>query len=90
MSIVGGLVVFSITWIIVMFTVLPWGVRTQEEDEDTVIQPGTVESAPVNPAIWKKFAITTVITIILFGAFLASIEYELIDYRAIISDPNRN
>ena len=87
MSFIGGLVVFCISWIIVMFTVLPWGVRTQQEEDDTNIEPGTVESAPVNPAIWKKFAITTVITTILFATFWASIEFELIDYRAIVSEP---
>lgn len=82
MSFVGGLVVFSISWIIVLFTVLPWGIKTQQEDNN--VEPGTVESAPVNPAIWKKFAITTVITSILFFAVLASVEFELIDYRALI------
>ncbi len=80
MTFVGGIVVFVISWIIVLFTVLPWGVRTQEEDHD--VEPGTVESAPVNPMIWKKFAATTVITSILFFAFWASAEYDIIDYRA--------
>ncbi|MBL4908241.1 MAG: DUF1467 family protein [Sneathiella sp.] len=81
MSFVGGLVVFSISWIIVLFMVLPWGVRTQQEDGE--VEPGTVESAPTNPAIWKKFAITTVITSILFFTFWATAEYDLIDYRAL-------
>ena len=83
MNIATGFVVFSITWFVVLFTVLPWGVRTQAEDGDIV--PGTTESAPINPAIWKKFLVTTIITSILVGIFWATIEYELIDYRSLIS-----
>ncbi|MCG8492520.1 MAG: DUF1467 family protein [Sneathiellales bacterium] len=82
MTIVGGIVIFSITWMVVLFTVLPWGVRSQLEEED--IEPGTVESAPVNPQIWKKFAITTLITGILFALFWSSIEFGWIDYRALV------
>ncbi len=88
MTFVGGLVVFCITWMVVLFTVLPWGVRTQQEDED--VEPGTVESAPVNPAIWKKFAITTVVTAVLFFAFWASEKFGLIDYRSLILGGQRN
>lgn len=83
MTIVGGLVVFSITWMVVLFTVLPWGVKTSEESNETV-EPGTVESAPVNPRIWTKFAITTVITSVLFAIFWVTAEYEIIDYRALM------
>jgi len=82
MTIVGGIVVFCITWMVVLFTVLPWGVRSQLEEED--VEPGTVESAPVNPQIWKKFAITTLVTSILFALFWASIEFDWIDYRGIV------
>ncbi|GLQ07183.1 DUF1467 family protein [Sneathiella chinensis] len=85
MSLIGGIVVFSITWFVVLFTVLPWGVRTQQEDDH--VAPGTVESAPVNPAIWKKMLATTIITGILFGIFLWTVEYGIIDYRSIV---NRN
>jgi len=81
MSIVGGIVIFVITWIVVMFTVLPWGVRTQEEAEGD-IEPGTVESAPVRPRIWFKFAITTVITTLIFIIVWTIVWLEIIDIRA--------
>ncbi len=84
MNIVTGFVVFSITWFVVLFTVLPWGVRTQDEEGE--VTPGTTESAPVNPAIWRKFLATTIITSILFGIFWATLEYDLVDYRSLISD----
>jgi predicted secreted protein len=81
MSVVGGLVIFIITWMVVLFTVLPWGVRTQEESDEGV-EPGTVESAPVKPRIWLKFAITTVITILIYIIIWTIVDLELIDFRA--------
>ncbi|WP_169569198.1 DUF1467 family protein [Sneathiella limimaris] len=80
MDLATGLVVYFILWFIILFTVLPWGVRTQEEEGE--VEPGTVGSAPVNPAIWKKLLITTVVTGIVFGIFYSVVEYELIDFRS--------
>lgn len=85
MTFVGGLVVYSIMWFVVLFTVLPWGVRTQQDEGE--VEPGTVESAPANPAIWKKLLATTIVTGILFALLYTIIELELIDLRGII---NRN
>ncbi len=81
MSIIGGIVIYTITWMLVLFTVLPWGVRTQQESDDEV-EPGTVESAPVNPRIWTKFAVTTVLTTLIFIIIWTIIDLELIDFRA--------
>ena len=85
MSIVGGIVIFVITWMVVLFTVLPWGVRTQGE-ADGEIEPGTVESAPVQPRIWLKFAITTLITVLIMVIVLTIVELELIDIRAFFQE----
>jgi len=84
MSLVTGFVVYFITWFLVLFMVLPWGVRSQEDDG--AVEPGTVASAPVNPAIWQKLLITSIVAGVFFGLFWASVEYELIDYRAIVQD----
>lgn len=80
MSIVGIIVVFSVTWMLVLFMVLPWGVRSQAEAGEIV--PGTVESAPVKPRIWTKFAITTLITGIIVAIVWGVVEYDLLDLRA--------
>jgi predicted secreted protein len=45
---------FLVTWWIVLFATLPWGVRTQEEDDSVV--PGTAPSAPVQPLLLRKAA----------------------------------
>ena len=85
MSLVGGIVIFCITWMVVLFTVLPWGVRPQGEEEGE-IEPGTVESAPANPKIWTKFALTTVITALIYIIIWTIIELELIDFRAFFQN----
>ncbi|MBE7637583.1 DUF1467 family protein [Sneathiella sp. P13V-1] len=83
MGFVTGLVVYSIMWFVVLFTVLPWGVRTQQEEGE--VEPGTAESAPVNPAIWKKLLITTIVTALLFGIFYTIVEMDLFNFREMVS-----
>lgn len=85
MSVIGGIVIYTITWMLVLFTVLPWGVRTQQEADDEM-EPGTVESAPINPRIWTKFAITTVLTTLIFIIIWTIIDLELIDFRAFFQE----
>ena len=65
MSIAGGLAVYFIIWWLTLFAVLPFGVRTQGESGEVV--PGSPESAPAKFAIVRTFAITTVISAIVFA-----------------------
>lgn len=52
MPVFGAIIVFSLTWWICFFAVLPIGVRGQWEDDSTI--PGTEEGAPKNPMLLKK------------------------------------
>lgn len=63
-------------WWIVLFAVLPFGVRTQQEEGEVV--PGTPESAPVKPRIARIFLINTVVATIVFGIVYVVITYRLI------------
>ena len=82
MDLATGLVLYFILWFVILFTVLPWGVRTQEEEGE--VEPGTVGSAPVNPAIWKKLLITSVVTGIVFGVIYLIVDSNLIDFDEIL------
>ena len=53
MDIVGGTVVFIISWWLCFFVVLPIGVKGQFEDGGEVIE-GSEEGAPKEPMIRKK------------------------------------
>lgn len=60
-------------WFITLFAVMPFFVRTQDE-EGTVV-PGTPESAPHKISMWKVFATNTVVALIVFGGVYAVITY---------------
>jgi len=58
-----GLAIFFTIWWIVLFAVLPFGVRSQQEDAD--MTPGTDPGAPVAPRLLLKAAITTAVACVL-------------------------
>ena len=62
--------IFIVVWWLVLFTVLPIGVRTQDEEGSTV--PGSAGSAPARPMIVRKALITTLIAaLIVTGIYFA-------------------
>ena len=74
MSIVSLIAIYFVVWWIVLFAVLPFGVRTQDEEGDIVL--GSAHSAPTRPLLVKKaFATTIVSAIIVFGFWLAVDRY---------------
>jgi predicted secreted protein len=76
MSLVSGLAIYFIIWWVVLFAVLPWGVRNHHEEgvEDEMAFAG----APVQPRIALKALVTTVVAGIIFAAIWVSIEYRLV------------
>jgi len=58
--------IYFIIWWLVLFAVLPFGVRTQEEDADTVL--GTPASAPSRPMLVRKAIATTIVSALIVGA----------------------
>ena len=53
MDLVGGIVVFIISWWMSFFCVLPIGVQSQYEEDGAVVE-GTEEGAPKEPMLKKK------------------------------------
>ena len=76
MGIVSGFVVYIIVWWLVLFTVLPWGIRVPDQTER-----GFADSAPDRPRLWVKAGITTVIATIIWLAIFYVIESGLITFR---------
>ena len=76
MSLVTLIAIYFVVWWIVLFAVLPWGVRTQEEDDNITL--GTTHSAPVRPMLLLKALATTIVSaIIVFAFWLAVVRYGL-------------
>lgn len=81
MTFIGGLVFFSITWWLVFFAVLPWGVRSHEE-AGVDRAAGVPTGIPHDPRLLKKVLITTGIALVLLAIFSVVVEYDLVGYRA--------
>jgi predicted secreted protein len=72
MSIGTIIAVYFVVWWIVLFAVLPWGIRTQEEEGEVV--PGSAPSAPVRPMLVKKALATTLVSAVLVFAWWVAVE----------------
>ena len=72
MNLALSLALYFIIWWIVLFAVLPFGVRTQDEAGEIV--PGTPGSAPANPRILRLFIINTIVATIVFCIAYVAIE----------------
>lgn len=59
MSITGAIVLYSVTWFMTLFCVLPY--RTVSQDEAKDIVPGTPPGAPAGDVMRRKAWITTLI-----------------------------
>ncbi|WP_442583283.1 DUF1467 family protein [Mesorhizobium sp. ASY16-5R] len=68
MSYISAAAVFLIIWWTVLFAVLPFGLKTQDDDGETVL--GTVSSAPRGPHMLRAVIWTTIVSLVIFG-FLA-------------------
>lgn len=69
MGLATGIAVYVIIWWLVLFTVLPWGVRPPDDPV-----PGHAPSAPERPRLVLKFAVTTAISAAIFAVVYWAIE----------------
>jgi len=58
--------IFFLIWWVVLFAVLPWGIRSQHEAGAMV--PGTDPGAPAIPNLLRKLLWTTIVSAIIFAA----------------------
>ena len=77
MSLAFGLAIYFIIWWIVLFAMLPIGVRTTEEAGENAV-PGSAESAPHRPRLLPKMLATTVVAGIVFAGVYVIIVHQVI------------
>jgi predicted secreted protein len=76
MSLATAFAIYFIIWWVVLFAVLPWGVRSQ--DEDGTIIPGSDPGAPAIPRLRRKLVWTTIVAAIVFALWYVVYTYRLI------------
>jgi predicted secreted protein len=79
MSLSATLAIYFIIWWLTLFTVLPFGIRSHLEEGTK--QLGHDAGAPVKPQLLKKFAITTVISGVIFGIFYWAVTTGRLDFE---------
>jgi len=62
-----ALAIYFVAWWLMLFVVLPFGVRSQQEEGSVV--PGTDPGAPVVPLLVKKLIWNTILTGVVCGLF---------------------
>jgi len=67
MPITTDCAIFFLIWWVVLFAVLPWGVRGQQEAGDVI--PGSDPGAPAIPNLRWKLVWTTLVAAVIFVAF---------------------
>ncbi|MCB1519891.1 MAG: DUF1467 family protein [Hyphomicrobiaceae bacterium] len=77
MTLTFGLAIYFIIWWLTLFAVLPFGLRTQDEQGDVV--PGTPGSAPAAPRLVRVFLINTVVASIVFFLFWLGVTQGWLD-----------
>jgi predicted secreted protein len=73
---VMAVAIYIFIWWIVLFAVLPFGVRTQDEEGSVV--PGTPGSAPAKVRILRIFLINTLVASIVFALVYATVVYKIV------------
>jgi predicted secreted protein len=76
-NIAFALAIYFVIWWIVLFAILPFGVRTAEESGEKA-SPGTAESAPLIPRLLPKMLATTVVAAIVFALVYAVVVHHVI------------
>jgi len=63
----AAIAVYFVIWWTVLFVALPFGLKTQ--DEDNAVTLGTEPSAPRGPHMRRAIIITTILSCIVYAAF---------------------
>ncbi len=83
MSLTTALAIYFIIWWTVLFAVLPWGVRSQQESGE--VAPGTDPGAPAIPRLKQKVIWTTVVATIVFTFCFVIATYRLVTIDDLVA-----
>lgn len=76
----SALAIYLLVWVLTLFAVLPFGVRTSDEVGEERVR-GSADSAPHQPFIVRKLLWTTLVSAVLFGLFYVAYTAGWIAFR---------
>ncbi len=82
MPITTAVAIFFLIWWVVLFAVLPWGIRSQHEGGEIV--PGTDPGAPAIPNLGRKLLWTTLVSVAIFAACYVAYVDRLISLEGLV------
>jgi predicted secreted protein len=82
MPLATALATFFLIWWVVLFAVLPWGIRSQQEGGE--VAPGTDPGAPAIFSLWRKLLWTTLVSAVIFAGCYAAVVENLISWHVLM------
>jgi predicted secreted protein len=82
MPVFTAVAIFFLIWWVVLFAVLPWGVRGQHEAGE--IAPGTDPGAPAIPHLGRKLVWTTLVSVVIFAACYVVYVNQLVTIEGLV------
>jgi predicted secreted protein len=82
MSLTTAAAIYFIIWWVVLFAVLPWGVRSQADSGEVV--PGSDPGAPAIPNLKWKLLWTTVVATAIFALIATAYSYQWVTLDGIV------
>ena len=82
MPVTTALAIFFLIWWVVLFAVLPFGIRSQHEDGE--MAPGTDPGAPVLSRLGRKLVWTTAVAVVIFAACYVVYVNHLVSLEGLV------
>jgi len=83
MSLTTSFAIYFLIWWLVLFAVLPWGVRSQEEIGD--VSHGSDPGAPAVPALGRKVLWTTGVSAVVFAVFYVVYVSKVVSLEGLLT-----
>jgi predicted secreted protein len=83
MPIATAVAIFFLIWWVVLFAVLPWGIRSQHEGGEII--PGTDPGAPAIPHLKRKLLWTTLVSALIFAACYEVYVHHLVTLEGLMA-----
>jgi predicted secreted protein len=74
MKVGTAIAIYFVIWWIVLFAVLPWGVKNAHEAGEPVLE-GNEPGAPIEHQLGKKALVTTVVAGVVFALIFFAIQF---------------